>query len=287
MQGPNDVHYRGARFAKVPHELIMDTKNAKAIALYAILAKFADWSTMEAHPSVATLAKLMGYSSRKAVDEALAVLTEQGWVEVFPRWIVESEDGESSVVYERPEGKGWRQTSNGYVLNDHPTKEGTPSPIGNPPPVPEGTHPPAPEGTRPLPYRGHEQEPNEQEPVEPERADKPQAELAPPSKPKNSRGIPLPEGWLPERAVIDQMRAECPTVDLEAEHRKFTDYWAGVPGQRGRKKDWNATWRNWIRRAAEYAPRSSGVEDPMEIAKRLAGQVQTTIFDDEQKGIGQ
>jgi len=64
---------------------------------------------------------------------------------------------------------------------------------------------------------------------------------------------------MPDRDVIDAMRTECPYVDLEAEHRKFCDYWAAKAGSGATKVDWNATWRNWIRRAGEDAPvRASG-----------------------------
>lgn len=84
-------------------------------------------------------------------------------------------------------------------------------------------------------------------------------------KPRSDpRGTRLPDGWEPDRPVIEQMRAECPNVDLRAEHRKFVDHWAGAPGAKGRKVNWNATWRNWIRRAAEYGParrNGSAVED--------------------------
>jgi hypothetical protein len=31
---------------------------------------------------------------------------------------------------------------------------------------------------------------------------------------------------------------------------EFTDYWRGVPGQRGRKLDWDATFRNRLRETA-------------------------------------
>jgi len=40
-------------------------------------------------------------------------------------------------------------------------------------------------------------------------------------------------------------------IDGRVEHEKFCDYWAGVPGVKGRKLDWAATWRNWMRSAAE------------------------------------
>jgi hypothetical protein len=39
--------------------------------------------------------------------------------------------------------------------------------------------------------------------------------------------------------------------EIRHEHKKFTDYWRGAAGQRGRKNDWNATFRNWLRKAAD------------------------------------
>ncbi|QFG11129.1 replication initiation protein [Mycobacterium phage Xula] len=74
---------------------------------------------------------------------------------------------------------------------------------------------------------------------------------------KASRGSRLPEGWMPDEATIAAMREQFPHVDLRAEHEKFTDYWRAAAGAKGRKADWTATWRNWIRRAAENAPRTS------------------------------
>ncbi|ASR84995.1 RepA-like replication initiator [Mycobacterium phage Bunnies] len=74
---------------------------------------------------------------------------------------------------------------------------------------------------------------------------------------KAPRGSRLPDGWMPDDETIAAMRQQFPHVDLRAEHEKFTDYWRGVAGAKGRKADWTATWRNWIRRAAENAPRTS------------------------------
>ncbi|ACI06277.1 replication initiation protein [Mycobacterium phage Brujita] len=74
---------------------------------------------------------------------------------------------------------------------------------------------------------------------------------------KAPRGSRLPEGWMPDDETIAAMRQQFPHVDLRAEHEKFTDYWRGAAGAKGRKADWTATWRNWIRRAAENAPRTS------------------------------
>lgn len=81
-------------------------------------------------------------------------------------------------------------------------------------------------------------------------------EVQPEKKPA-PRGIRLPDDWMPPADLIAKMRAECPDVDLEAEHRKFTDYWTAQTGSRATKageRGWEGTWRNWIRKAAEYAP---------------------------------
>ena len=66
-----------------------------------------------------------------------------------------------------------------------------------------------------------------------------------------ARGVRLPDDWMPKPETIQQMRDECPGVNLEAEHRRFMDYWADQPGAKGRKVRWDSTWRNWIRRANE------------------------------------
>ena len=71
------------------------------------------------------------------------------------------------------------------------------------------------------------------------------------SKESGSRGSRLPDGWRPSPEVVAQMRSAHPNVDLQAEHAKFTDYWRSKAGKDARKADWDATWRNWIRRAAE------------------------------------
>lgn len=47
---------------------------------------------------------------------------------------------------------------------------------------------------------------------------------------------------------------EVPNVDLKAATAEFEDYWKGVPGAKGRKLDWESTWRNRMR---EVAARSS------------------------------
>ena len=77
-------------------------------------------------------------------------------------------------------------------------------------------------------------------------------ETTPPTgvvKVDTARGSRLPDRWRPDQDAVDMMRAERPLIDLRAEHDKFTDYWRAQPGAKGRKVDWTATWRNWIRNA--------------------------------------
>lgn len=69
--------------------------------------------------------------------------------------------------------------------------------------------------------------------------------------PTSARGTRLPANWKPADDVVAQMRSDHPHIDLRAEHAKFVDYWHAKAGQNARKVDWTATWRNWIRRAAE------------------------------------
>jgi hypothetical protein len=76
-----------------------------------------------------------------------------------------------------------------------------------------------------------------------------QPTLTPEDPAKAKKGTRLDPKWEPSREVIDQMREECPGVDLKAEYLKFVDYWVAKPGQGGTKLDWTRTWRNWIRNA--------------------------------------
>lgn len=48
----------------------------------------------------------------------------------------------------------------------------------------------------------------------------------------------------------------------EREWQKFTDYWRAQPGQKGVKLDWEATWRNWVRRAVEDGKRFGAKPQP-------------------------
>ena len=70
------------------------------------------------------------------------------------------------------------------------------------------------------------------------------------SRKRADRATRLPDGWQPTHEP-DLVNAIGGQHAAQRELAKFVDYWAGVSGQKGRKVDWQATWRNWLRRASE------------------------------------
>jgi len=68
----------------------------------------------------------------------------------------------------------------------------------------------------------------------------------PKEKPKTKKGsrlslLTLPDDWE------TFCRENRPDLQPHSVFEQFKDYWASVPGQKGVKLDWLATWRNWVR----------------------------------------
>lgn len=80
------------------------------------------------------------------------------------------------------------------------------------------------------------------------------------ARPRPSSGSRLPTDWHPSADDQAFAERERPDVDWRAEADKFRDYWHGVAGAKGRKADWPATWRNWIRRADGTRGRNGHVQ---------------------------
>lgn len=69
------------------------------------------------------------------------------------------------------------------------------------------------------------------------------------------RGSRLPTDWaLPDdwAAWAKQTR---PDLNPNETAQRFADYWHGIAGAKGRKADWLATWRNWVRNEKTQAVR--------------------------------
>lgn len=67
-----------------------------------------------------------------------------------------------------------------------------------------------------------------------------------------SQGTRLPTDWMLTQELGEWALSEGLTRDrIRQEADRFRDYWIAKPGSAGRKTDWPATWRNWVRRASE------------------------------------
>ena len=71
---------------------------------------------------------------------------------------------------------------------------------------------------------------------------------------KSPRGTALRADWKLPDDWKTWAEAERPDLSAEDTADAFRDYWIAKPGKDGRKADWQATWRNWVR-----AQRSSPV----------------------------
>lgn len=94
-------------------------------------------------------------------------------------------------------------------------------------------------------------------------------------RPSQARGIKAPSGGAPsEQSGTEKNRADRATripddfsltqerrlvaeaerLPAERTFEKFCDYWRAIGGQKARKIDWEATWRNWCRTEADRQP---------------------------------
>lgn len=68
----------------------------------------------------------------------------------------------------------------------------------------------------------------------------------------------LPADWVPDESQIAFCQIERPDLNPSTVAACFRDHWIAVPGVKGKKDDWKATWRNWVRREKTIAqPRGS------------------------------
>jgi uncharacterized protein YdaU (DUF1376 family) len=72
------------------------------------------------------------------------------------------------------------------------------------------------------------------------------------AKALSKKGTRLPDDWEPDAGggwefAVSLLGATVSGQEL----MKFRDYWKAASGAKGVKLDWDATWRNWVRSAAE------------------------------------
>jgi hypothetical protein len=65
---------------------------------------------------------------------------------------------------------------------------------------------------------------------------------------------------------------EQPGINPEKTFERFHDFWIAIPGARGKKLDWFATWRNWVRDEDTRKVHEKGEKDAA--WNRLTGEQQ-------------
>lgn len=84
--------------------------------------------------------------------------------------------------------------------------------------------------------------------------------LSPPLQKSGARkGSRLPDDWQPKPLPSDLAVAvaKWPDGEVSKQLAMFRDWAASAPGSKGIKSDWDAAWRNWLRRVDGERPRST------------------------------
>ncbi|WP_407965901.1 DUF1376 domain-containing protein [Bartonella sp. C271] len=85
-----------------------------------------------------------------------------------------------------------------------------------------------------------------------------------------NRGCRLPEDFEPdyEFAIAEGL----PPERVNIEKAKFRDYWNAKTGKDATKHDWQATWRNWVRRAIEKLEERKNYEQQRSQGQKSVGE---------------
>lgn len=89
------------------------------------------------------------------------------------------------------------------------------------------------------------------------------------NKDKSAPATRLPADWKPSAEDLAFCKAKRPDLNPFDVADGFVDYWIGVAGAKGRKADWPATWRNWVRNQRQSQARASpGYESEKDRSRR-------------------
>lgn len=106
----------------------------------------------------------------------------------------------------------------------------------------------------------------------------PSPSIKPKSKAESTNATRLPPDWQPNAAMRAFCETEQPGIDPDAIADRFRDYWIAQPGIKGRKADWQATWRNWVRNERQHQPirgspmRQTAQDKAKDFADQLTGR---------------
>lgn len=90
--------------------------------------------------------------------------------------------------------------------------------------------------------------PREEKRREENKEQEPKAEAPPAKRSPDASGSRLPKDWKPSPEDTEYCKTERPDLLPSKVAQNFYDYWIAKAGKDGRKTDWSATWRSWVRK---------------------------------------
>jgi hypothetical protein len=87
-----------------------------------------------------------------------------------------------------------------------------------------------------------------------------------------TRGTRIPDDFEVSEKMRRWASDDARSVELKSATAEFIDYWQGVPGQRGLKLDWPATWRNRMRELEARNQRYAGKAYSVNAERNLGAQ---------------
>jgi hypothetical protein len=109
--------------------------------------------------------------------------------------------------------------------------------------------------------------------VELEKEKRREEKKEPKSKAESATATRLPAGWMPSYDDARFCASERKDLSIDTTASRFRDYWIAQPGAKGRKLDWSATWRNWVRNEKQQARASpAGYESAKDRSRREASE---------------
>lgn len=80
-----------------------------------------------------------------------------------------------------------------------------------------------------------------------------------PEKSIRQKGSRIPSEWKLTDDLLAMATSQGLSVSEANEQAvRFVDYWKGASGAKAVKVDWDATWRNWVRRSRDYGAKKNG-----------------------------
>jgi uncharacterized protein YdaU (DUF1376 family) len=94
---------------------------------------------------------------------------------------------------------------------------------------------------------------------------------------ESTRASRLPDNWEPTDAMVQFCKTERPELKLKDVADQFRDYWIAQAGAKGRKVNWDATWRNWVRNQRTAPASFKPYENAKDKSRREAMEILTGI----------